>query len=210
MTMTEFAGTTAFDLAIGEVFGIRAWKIDKHGRLRALHVNGANAWRPGVNVAECRRSDDPFGAIYASIQYHSISLTTGSVKPEKPKEPEKPQPHDIPVEGCRCGFYAYTDVKHEENKADAENRYILGVIKGTGRTLIGSRGFRCEKAEIVALLDPTRGGWLLHDWRRKQRNALRRVYPDVPLMASRRALLAVAPVESTIPDPTMDEFWSMP
>jgi len=87
---------------------------------------------------------------------------------------------------------------------------VLGIIKGTGKTLIGTKGFRCEKAEIVAFVDPTRGGSETEPWRVRQQRNLRSVYPDVPLLDSRAALLEFAPLTDTLPDRSSDEFWSLP
>jgi hypothetical protein len=92
----------------------------------------------------------------------------------------------------------------------APPRYVLGVIKGTGRTLIGTKGFRCEKAEIVALRDPMRGGKKQAEWREEQSEKLRRVYPDIPLLGSRAELLEFAPVQAALPEPGTDEFWALP
>lgn len=46
---------------------------------------------------------------------------------------------------CGCGFWAY----HEGSVWQETPAY--GVIRGYGKTTIGTKGFRCEKAEIVAL-----------------------------------------------------------
>lgn len=214
----EFSGVD-FNLVLGEVYGIRAWQLDKLGRLRALHLSGVDPWRPGVNVAACRSDKDPFGsgmarggfAFTLSSFYMAAGLTPpSSTQGETSQEPPQAEEHLVPNEGCRCGFYAYTDVDHEENQADKDNRYVLGVVRGTGRTLVGTKGFRCERAEIVGLLDPTRGGLRLAKWRREQRRLLRRVYPDVPLYLSRRELVAAHPIDSLAADPSTDEFWTLP
>jgi hypothetical protein len=52
-----------------------------------------------------------------------------------------------PVEDCGCGFWAYW-----QDSARFFNAFnVAGVVEGYGRTLIGPRGFRSEKARIVAL-----------------------------------------------------------
>jgi hypothetical protein len=95
--------------------------------------------------------------------------------------------HRAPHEDCRCGFYAYTDPRHEEIAYDCGQ--IFGLIKGYGRTLIGSRGFRCEKAEIVALVNPAypcTGGGI----QRLQEN-----YPGIPLVKSAEHLKDFADIK---------------
>lgn len=197
----EFAGLP-FDFAVGEVYGLRMWRMDHLGRLRARNWHNAEPWRPGVNVAKCVPKQDED---YLS----SFMRAAGMASPPK----EKPKPtHDVPSENCTCGFYAYTDDRHAETVSYHRNGdpVILGIVKGSGRTLIGTQGFRCEKAEIVALRDPTRGGTKTDPWRLRQLDNLKRVYPDVPLLPSRAALLEFAPLTNTLPDPTTDEFWSLP
>jgi hypothetical protein len=50
-------------------------------------------------------------------------------------------------ETCSCGFYAYLNGFNEYNHATR----VTGVIEGYGETLIGSRGFRAQKARILAI-----------------------------------------------------------
>lgn len=195
----EFAGLP-FDFAVGEVYGLRMWRMDHLGRLRARNWHNAEPWRPGVNVAKCVSKPDDGG--------WAFHMLMGG---PPPKEQPKP-PHETPSESCNCGFYAYTDSCHAETVSYRQNgdHVILGIVKGTGRTLIGTQGFRCEKAEIVALRDPTRGGTKTEPWRQEQLAKLKRVYPDVPLLPSRAALLEFAPLTNTLPDPSTDEFWNLP
>lgn len=72
-------------------------------------------WQPGVNIARCRRMEDPI------------------------------QEHRSPCSECGCGFWAYWA------SYDAVWGELVGVIEGYGKTLIGDKGFRCEKAKILAL-----------------------------------------------------------
>jgi hypothetical protein len=199
--VADFKGLP-FDFAMGEVYGLRMWKMDKYGRLRARNWDTAPPWRPGVNVAKCvERPEDNW-----SLSINAISSVMGVQYPREPKKPK----HETPAESCACGFYAYTDELHAETQPYKHQKVILGIIKGTGRTLLGTKGFRCEKAEIVALRDPTRGGLKADEWRVEQADNLRRLYPDVPLLESRAALLEFAPLTETLPDPTSDEFWALP
>lgn len=211
--MSDFSGLD-FCTAIGEVYGFRTWKVDTYGRLRALHVDQSRPWRPGVNEAVCHRSHYANGGYVYGQLMRSYSFvfdpSSSSVVAEPAKPEPKPEQHAIPDEKCQCGFYAYTDLRHEETADYHGEGFITGIVQGTGRTLIGTKGFRCEKAEIVALLDPTRGGKKKADWRSRQRFLIERVYPDVPMLPNRSALLEFAPVESTMPDPASDEFWSLP
>jgi hypothetical protein len=62
---------------------------------------------------------------------------------------------------CTCGFYACF------GKVPPGSRFsVLSIIEGFGRTVIGERGFRAEKARIVCLIFPRRS------------SRLRPAYPD--------------------------------
>jgi hypothetical protein len=50
------------------------------------------------------------------------------------------------MEYCSCGFYAYYGEQEHQY-----NGQIAGVIEGYGETLVGTQGFRSEKARILAL-----------------------------------------------------------
>lgn len=264
----DFSGVD-FELAIGEVYGLRVWKMDDFGRLRAKNLDKAGPWRPGINIARCHaeglsRVIDPTGAGRRAVEVrtewdynaggiipaYTTSTSAGSrvcvtwddgtsdVFPPG-KVVLNQVDHAVPDEGCACGFYAYSDPQHEETGARSGHAWpnpsasaiggwitptitfgssspapktpsILGVVRGSGRTLIGTKGFRCEKAEIVALRDPTRGGKKTAEWRQRQLANLERIYPDVPLLPSRSALLEFAPIQAALPDPSTDEFWSLP
>lgn len=53
--------------------------------------------------------------------------------------------------GCRCGFYAYFELGYNPHHRPSN---VLGLIEGYGVATVGARGFRCEKARIVALIAP--------------------------------------------------------
>lgn len=232
--MQEFSGLD-FDLAIGEVYGLRVWRMDDYGRLRARNLSTVGPWKPGINVAKCHAQTESIAGIVdpsgkgcqpynVTTRYGGgrktfvIEWSDGNCESYTDKDLTfGATTHAVPDEKCQCGFYAYSDPRHEEaatrpwiGPSSTPGRYILGIIRGTGRTLIGTKGFRCEKAEIVALLDPTAGGELTEPWRQRQLGALRRVYPDVPLLRSREALIEFAPLTETLPDPTTEEFWALP
>jgi hypothetical protein len=61
--------------------------------------------------------------------------------------------HPAPARHCSCGFWAYWRL----GKQQAAAPHVAGLIKGTGRMIRGPEGFRCAKAEIVALVVPSSG-----------------------------------------------------
>src|SRR5690606_10559303 len=53
------------------------------------------------------------------------------------------------MEKCKCGFWAYFSPKG----TDMPNSYqSLAIVKGYGDTLIGPKGFRASKAEILGIV----------------------------------------------------------
>lgn len=208
----DFDGAT-FDFAVGEVYGMRAWQTDDYGRLRACNLTGAGTgvapWRPGINTARCYRLNPEKASGGIVIGPGGFFAAGGLVIGGTPTATfVENTEHAAPHEGCGCGFYAYT-VPGQHLAVAEGSGLVLGVIRGTGRTLIGAKGFRCEKAEIVALLDPAAGErpprWAV--WQREQ---LQRNYPEVPLLPTSEALRQCAPIESTAPAPGSDEFWDLP
>jgi hypothetical protein len=132
-------GSGEFDLAVGTVRGLRQWDLQppdlNSDPARAnwtpppmKGATGAFLWKAGVNEASCNKD-----------------------RSHKP-------PVDVDSRGhpCACGFWAYWDIRAlATGGAMSVNPKtglpITGLIEGTGRTLVGERGFRCQRARIIAL-----------------------------------------------------------
>lgn len=147
--------------AAGSVFGLRSFRpateLDLPGPL--VGVRG-NPWGPGENSAECLRGPSDW--------------LSGS--------PSSTEPHRAGIHGCSCGFYAYFDGSN-----DAGMFWIIripAVIEGYGVVTVGSRGFRCEKARIVAF---TQSPWGEFDFSH---------YPDIPVYETETDMLAEHPTSS--------------
>lgn len=67
--------------------------------------------------------------------------------------PRDPKPHSIAE--CTCGFYGYTYGSNQYHRDDG----VTGIIEGFGEVLVGTKGFRCTKAKVLAL-------WTDDDWTR--------------------------------------------
>lgn len=52
---------------------------------------------------------------------------------------------------CTCGYYAY----FSEVVSEADEYDVMGVLRGTGRTVVGSKGFRASRGELVAAYVPS-------------------------------------------------------
>lgn len=56
--------------------------------------------------------------------------------------------HRSPDQNCTCGVYAhYLPLESYEKKRNS----IFGVVEASGKILMGTKGFRAEKARVVAL-----------------------------------------------------------
>jgi hypothetical protein len=138
-----FSGENQFPFAVGEVVGVRGWRV-MDGELWPLHVT-AGPWSPGVNIARCMAQP-----------LQSCNCFDCSRNPVPPL-------HTSPHENCKCGFYAYDPGIDGVGAAlFAEGMHgtlvIFGQVKGYGRTMVGTKGFRCEKAEITGFFGWTNRG----------------------------------------------------
>lgn len=157
-----------WDLAIGEVYGYRWWKLRVPARfagyaeapevvldVKDTRLIGANskAWDAGRNEAVC-----------TVVGRTSVPSWDDLINGREPYEHEPPEIR----EACGCGFWAYFDQFLPANthfpKLGSGKPYrgdgniveipVFGVIKGSGRVIIGEKGFRAQHAEIVGLCLP--------------------------------------------------------
>jgi len=199
-----------FDLAIGTVTGYRWWALagpdfsrdplgaDEHWPPALLTGATGKSWEAGVNEAHCNYVDA----------------------------------HEPPVEvdeygnGCGCGFWAYWVPQSHSLDRNPYALPVVGVIEGSGRTLIGPKGFRSQQARIAALhlpfrLEPDRfvyGGYRrdtlteaeltvamdgAHAWMAVIEARLEQMYPGVQIFSELPAMLAAFPAdpEYTGPEP---------
>lgn len=197
-----------FEFAAGVVLGLRQWDYPVSAQLHRV-VNddsispamgllsspmdprdvpllkgqtGKQLWQPGVMEARCNNHTD-----------------------------HKPPVEWDPVRGqeCGCGFWAYWKLGAHTWNASLP---VHGIVEGTGRVLIGEKGFRCQRARIVALtpgflVDPVYHG-VDRDGREKEMtekkskaeawNAvimeeLGSLYPEARVFATMRAMIELFP-----------------
>ena len=85
---------------------------------------------------------------------------------------------------CQCGFWAYDEAGFKAHGT------VVGVIEGYGKTTVGTKGFRCEKARIVAL-SCENGEGVRHSQSVLMR--LMTLYPEVALFDNLAALIDAHP-----------------
>lgn len=123
-------GTDYDDLAPGAIYGVRSFRVDELGNLNSIGYS--HMWKPGVNESECP---------YTTLEY--ISTGHAGVFRRRTYKERKYGRCTSPDHGC--GFWAYHDGTHYPYGN------VTGVVKAWGRTTIGTKGFRAEFAEIVAI-----------------------------------------------------------
>jgi len=116
--------------------GLRSFRVDSLGRLCPVNAT-EQPWRPGENICKCQRGGHPRTA----TKGEAFGVDTGQTR--------EYTDHFDP--DCACGFYAF----HNGDNTFNGPGQVTAVIKGYGRTVIGDKGFRSEKAEILGLVAPT-------------------------------------------------------
>lgn len=186
MAVTPAPPQPTWEPQIGSLFGYRRFKVDSWNRIRPW-ADIPYIWTPGENVAKCLKT-----AMYST---YSLSFSSSSVP--------RSAPHRAPHHECDCGFYArfvYDDDVIEETWNLPTG--VLGVIEAYGRAEVGTKGFRAEKAKIVALWLPGRKQHLAE--------RLPELYPDVAIYKTKAELFDAHPefgmTERT--DVLPAHFWS--
>lgn len=201
MSITEFSGIDQIiepaleeaGFAVGVVRGVRSFNVDTLGRLTG--VTYKQVWRPGENVAECKVSDYPWPVLHMTLSY---TVTGAKVSTSPPADRAKPHA----LRDCKHGFYGYYDGSNDYY----DKGRVSAVIEGYGETVIGSRGFRCMKARIVALHIP-------EDVKPHLARLVVRNYPDIPILETFEQMVSEFPPDSAGNEVTPDtdpDFWTRP
>jgi len=105
------------------VIGVRAFRLQVYGT--EIKLSGPLfpnfLWQPGVNTRIC--------------------YSLGS----KGRAPE----HDLEL--CSCGFYAYHHHSGVSERDRSNSMSVIGIIEGSGKVMLGTKGFRANEARISAL-----------------------------------------------------------
>jgi hypothetical protein len=200
---------------VGSLTGIRCFRVDNLGRLNPINDFPNSVWTPGENIATCHRQwqieqyMQAYGPIGLSAQMVSsmTSLTVSAgdaitVETERAvRESFKIPEHDKAIAGCSCGFYAYYD---NLDNPHHQQGFLYGIVEGYGVMTVGTRGFRCSKAKILALVIPVKHRPLL--WVKASRN-----YNTIPQFETDADAFRQFPLSlpSDIPNPdNTDDFWT--
>jgi hypothetical protein len=152
--------------------GFRWWRFHPRGSLHSPY-RGGYTWRRGANEAFCfdhRR--------FTRWRPRDVDHRRG-----------------VPEVACACGFYGVSAIEeldvglarlngvHISHSASSAMRLVLGIVAGHGRVLIGTQGWRAERAAVKALFVPPDANF---------RVALEKVRENygVPLYSDLRALIS--------------------
>jgi hypothetical protein len=144
------------DTAPGSVRGIREFLIggtnyyaDWTGHLLGPYT--FMPWTPGLNYARCLRNREA-----VSTWNHPLLGISSSRESELGLD-SLPAPADM-SESCVCGFYGVFEPMASLSVAPL---WVTGIIEGSGRAVVGEKGFRVERARILTLVlrRSTRSGW---------------------------------------------------
>lgn len=185
---------TGPEFVVGSAKGIRVWRTDSLGRLTGW--THREVWTPGENVARCRKGEVD--------TYTRLSIYYGL-------DGERAEPCESIDPACACGYWAY----HSGTPDFGSSEGVVGIIEGYGKTTIGTKGFRCEKARILAFAFPKSLCGCSHDLPFAQTSeveaTVRCNYPDVPTFDSVDDMVAAFPPDKPeLPSPDDPDFWTMP
>lgn len=163
---SERGAPEAWDTAMGEVYGYRWWYLglppESVGytpfsfkpptpsiagkQQRVLYGANNQPWRDGRMEAICTKPPTVFTMVRPPVTH---------------------EPPETRGDGCGCGFWAYFDKAlggHTVMPSMAGKLPVLysfaaaipvfGVVKGTGRVIVGDKGFRSQYAQIMGLCLP--------------------------------------------------------
>lgn len=206
------------DFALGDVRGLRLWKPEwapsekgepDQERVVLKSIFRHFFWGEGVMDADCSNMMGPLSKdggrqlhirLADCIKNHHHDYTTNRFVPGTPG---CSRPHHDGIDPLHtCGFYAYTATADNPYLESNHGLHVEGVIQGFGRTIIGTKGFRCGKARILALVLPHH----IHGGDRDKLNPrerdlsdatdelLRQTYPNTPVFPTREAMLREFPL----------------
>jgi len=116
-------------LVFGSLTGHRAFAV-KNNMLQALY--SADVFKESGNQGHCLRTKFSY---ISDRQRKSLGINK----------------HVVGQKDCSCGFYAYFENTNNKHTAPGD---IEAIIRGYGTTTLGRKGFRSEKADLIALVRP--------------------------------------------------------
>jgi len=173
----ELGEPESWDMAVGSVRGYRWWNLymyftsrgSAYDRYTGVSLRDSSwdysQWVPNFsrsNVQGMHGGSWDLRTLHPADPWHKAKCAR-NVSAWVGRDPLRPPTHDAPDPECGCGFWAYWDslnpgefccmpyIRHEPDYGYTVQVPLGGVIEGAGRTIIGERGFRSERAKITNL-----------------------------------------------------------
>ena len=190
--------------ALGSLTGLRAFSVSKTTQpfkgLKSLFF--PKYWTDGVNVAKCLREEElnPHCECVPTVSHYVVGGVIGH---------RQSCYIDKTCDGmnidCACGFWAYTNGSNDYYNGSSfcyGDGLVAGIVKGYGRCVVGPRGFRAEKCELVALILPAKFKHGVFsqpdiDYQDKTEQDIRKMYSWVPFFATEEAALQQFPLTAS-------------
>lgn len=161
--------------------GYRSWaglEVTASGEVHLASTGVPYFWRAGELTAGCMTPRPPWSL--TSLTGCSCALCRSYQPGDLPQDPR----HVAPVPDCTCGFYGW----YRPEDIRIVPAPIRGVIEASGRVLLGTHGFRAERARLVAItIDPVQSS-RYHDVRELVGGPLGeagvQVFPDLTSLAA--------------------------
>jgi len=115
-------------------------------------LRGYRAWRPVNRWTRVPDGSLPLASVTQPQVVWPPTLSARCTPPEswsfRCPPPEVPAGHTSPSIHCSCGIYAWYD----PDDAGMLSARVFGVVQASGLVLMGDRGFRAQRAQIVAVV----------------------------------------------------------
>jgi hypothetical protein len=139
-------GFDGFPLTLGSIISLRSFRLTPSGQLTGV-VKRRN-WHEHENTATCEYR------VHRGDKYQESCYTHYATKDSCPDDhfyhADKDSHGDVPEPNCHCGFWSYNG-DYPENRFSVPLETVSGVVEAYGRTVVGMKGYRSEKARILAL-----------------------------------------------------------
>lgn len=198
------AGAREFSFAVGSVRGLRQWDFPVSRALNRCLDDDRIPPGPGVLLTP----DDP--PLLKGVTGGRWTSGVNRAHCNNHKEHVPPVEFDELHGGeCGCGYWAYWTPRDMQDWRSSLP--VWGIVEGSGRVLIGEKGFRCQRARILALVpafsvcpvqrnDPRPGlRELGESWMAVLMDVLGTLYPEARVFATVRGMLASFPTGEVTP-----------
>lgn len=149
----RFSGEES-ELVTAPLRGYRSWNMSSSRRLASVSMQ--YVWTSVEQTATCARTPPMFHVhrgehvepVYRALPAFRGEVSDDSISGEEACVCNAWEDHRIPGLYCSCGIYGW--YQHYQKHLNEFRGYFSGVIEVSGRVVLGTKGFRAERAKIIA------------------------------------------------------------